>query len=323
MHPARRMPSSTARRHILHLRGIRRTRLLSGGGSYSNGMSAHVTHRVRRAVRSGLATLVLLAVLAGCGSSASVTPSSVDPHAKVLIVSDVVARALLDHGGNFPANAVSPLIYVTFKAGSPPSYPRPAGSELTAIYTSFTAFANDLGDGRFPRSARAALYDTEDWGQTPAVEQRDPKSYMAKFSKLARTHKLVPILAPARDLTLVSGGSCVKRDGETLSQAYLRCGLASADGQASVIVIQSQVDEFDESTYQHFVAAAARQARGGNAAISVVAELATAPLGRSASVGQLIDAARSVGHLVDGFILSARDKDTAKAEGLIQSLAAR
>lgn len=156
-------------------------------------------------------------------------------------------------------------------------------------------------------------------GQTPLAEQEDPRLYMARFSQLAREHGLLPILAPARDLVLVPGASCVKRTGENLSQAYIRCGLASADTQASALVVQSQVDQSDVAEFHRFLSLAVRQARAANPHVTVLAQLATAPLGQVASVDQIAAAARSVRALVQGFSLNARVSDIPVVRDLLWS----
>jgi len=261
-----------------------------------------------------MAAFILLMVLSGCSANAHLAAV----RARVLIVSDSVAGATLTQDKNF--TSTRRVIYVTVKAGSQPSSPKVAGTVPTAIYTSYATFEKDMAAGSLPTSVGAVMYDTEKWTQTPIVEQRDPRRYMAMFSRLASAHHLVPILAPGRDLALVPGASCVKRSGEILNQAFLRCGLVSADVRAKVLVIQSQVNEFDTAGFQRFVAAAAHQARVANPSIAVVAELATAPLGHAASVPQLVNAAHSVNGMVEGFALSARPRDTELAANLLASV---
>jgi hypothetical protein len=142
---------------------------------------------------------------------------------------------------------------------------------------------------------------------------------MVRFSMLARAHGLFPILAPARDLVLVPGASCVKRAGENLSEAYIRCGLAGADAGAGALVVQSQVNQSDVPAFRSFLYLAATQARAADQRVAVLAQLATAPLGQAASLAQLVAAARSVGGFVQGFSLTARMTDVSLATGLLWS----
>jgi len=229
-------------------------------------------------------------------------------------------RMLLAQDERLAHTFVSRTTYVADTNVSRRAAPRLAGTvEPTAIYMSYAAFARDIAAGRVPRSAHAVLYDIEKWGATPLGEQRSPRVYMVRFSKLARAHGLLPILAPARDLVLVPGGSCVKRQGENLSEAYIRCGLASADAQAGVLVVQSQVEQSDVPAFHDFLVLAARQARAGNPGVAVLAQLATAPLGHAASLAQLVAAARSVGGFVQGFSLNIRVTDIQIADGLLRS----
>jgi hypothetical protein len=210
--------------------------------------------------------------------------------------------------------------YVIAANGSRSAVPPLSGTvEPTAIYTSYAAFAADLAARRLPRSDRAVLYDLEKWAATPLDEQQNPRAYMVRFSELAREHGLLPILAPARDLMLVHGAACAKRRGENLSQAYLRCGLAGADAYAGALVVQSQADQFDVPQFRSFLAVAARQARAGNPHVAVLAQVATAPLGRVASPAQLVAATRSVSGFVQGFSLDVRMTDLTTADSLLWS----
>jgi hypothetical protein len=241
--------------------------------------------------------------------------------ARILVVDESNLHAMLADDPGLARAFAGRVTYVAEPAAEQRTVPRPDGTvSATAIYTSYAAFAQDVADGKVPSFVHAVLYDVEKWAATPIAEQRNPRAYMARFSKLARAHGLVPLLAPARDLALVPGGSCVKRPGENLTQAYVRCGLATADADAAVLVVQSQVDEFDLPVYRSFLAEVARQARAANPRVAVVAELATAPNGQVASLAQLAAAARSVYGLVQGFSLTARTADLQTAARLLQSL---
>ncbi len=210
--------------------------------------------------------------------------------------------------------------YVVGTSGSGPSVPGLPGTvEPTAVYTSYATFAADLANGQVPGSIHAVLFDIEKWGGTPLAEQQHPQAYMVRFSELARAHGLFPILAPARDLLLAPGAACQKRAGENLNEAYIRCGLARGDAHAGVFVVQSQVDQGQVSMYRQFLALATRQARAANPGVAVLAQLATAPLGRAASLTQLVTAARSVGGFVQGFSLNARIADLPTTDSLLWS----
>jgi hypothetical protein len=272
--------------------------------------------------RGALAIFTLLAVTVplGCASPAGSIRPLPGPPAKVLIVPGHALRALLIHDRHLTGAFAGRTTYVIGPGASQPTALRLSGAvQPTALYTSFAAFAADVAAGRLRSPVHTVLYDVEKWAATPTIEQQHPRQYMLRFSELARAHGLFPILAPARDLVLVPGGICVKRRGESLSSAYLRCGLAGADADAAALVVQSQIDQSDVALFHRFLAGAARQARAGNPRIAVLAQLATAPLGQPASLAQLVAAARSAAGLVQGFSLDMRTADMAIADALLWS----
>jgi hypothetical protein len=278
--------------------------------------------RSRLVAVAGLAFLGL-ALLSGCGSPDGGPSRLAGPPAKILMVNGYVLLSLVAQDEPLARTFANRTTYVLGANG--PNAPAPAVPELagtvqrTADYTSYAAFAADVAGGRVPGPDRAVLFDIEKWPATPLIEQQHPKYYMAKLSQLARAHGLFPILAPARDLVLVPGAFCRKRAGEDVAQAYLRCGLAGADAHAGALVVQSQVDQSNVPQFHSFVAHAVRQARAGNPHVTVLAQLATAPLGQSASLTQLVAAARSVGGFVQGFSLNARVSDIQLADHLLWS----
>lgn len=258
-------------------------------------------------------------VLVGCQApSWPPVPAGTGPPAPIIVLKSSILQSVLTEHGELAGTFAGRMTYLAAPAAAPTQPPTLAGTvRSTYIYKSYAAFASDLAAGRLPGTVHAVLYDIEKWPATPADEQRHPQAYMRRFSALARAHGLLPILAPARDLALVSGGTCTKRGGENLSEAYIRCGLASADEGAAALVVQSQTEEFNVAAYRRFLAVVARQARAGNPRIAVLAQLATAPLGQPASVPQLVAAARSVHGLVQGFSLTARPGDLATTAGLL------
>ena len=242
------------------------------------------------------------------------------PPARILMVKDYALRAVLAQDKNLAGTFAGRTTYVATPSRSRSGVPELAGTvKATAIFTSYAAFAADIAAGRLPKSDHAVLYDIEKWNATPRAEQQNPKAYMMMFSRLARAHGLLPILAPARDLVLARGARCGKRGSETLSEAYIRCDLAGADAHAAALVVQTQVNQSDVQTFRNFLAQAARQARAGNPGVAVLAQLATAPLGRPASLTELVSAARSVDGLVQGFSLNIRVSDIQTADSLLRS----
>ena len=277
-----------------------------------------------RAARLRLGTAGLLGavlMLAGCQATQKwpPVPAGTGPPAPIIVLRSSILQSVLAEHGELADTFAGRMTYLVAPSGQTQALAGPLAGTVknTYIYKSYAAFAGDVAAGRLPASVHAVLYDIEKWPATPLDEQQHPQFYMRRFSALARAHGLLPILAPARDLALVPGGSCAKRGSENLSEAYIRCGLASADQGAAALVVQSQAEEFNVTAFRHFVAAVARQARAGNPRIAVLAQLATAPLGQPASVPQLVSAARSVHRLVDGFSLTARNVDTETTAGLL------
>jgi hypothetical protein len=261
---------------------------------------------------------VLAAVLAGCLPSGGGGGHQGEPRLRTLVVPAALLRAMVARNDRLAATFAHRMTYVTAADAPPPAVRGLAGTVIpTRIYRSYAELARDLAAGAIPAAVRAVMYDPEKWAATPPGEQRSPRAFMTRFSRLARRHGLVPILAPARDLLLVPGGSCVKRMGENLNQAYLRCGLATAVRGARALVIQSQASQFDVAAFRRFVGAVAAQARAENPGIAVLAQLATAPLGQPASVPQLLGAARSVAGIADGLSINVRRTDLPEASGLL------
>jgi hypothetical protein len=261
--------------------------------------------------------LVPLLLLGGCSNGGN--GHLAGPPARILMVKDYILRAMLAQDQKLASTFHGRTTYVIDSRLRRPNLPSVGNAVGTAAYTSFAAFARDVAAGRFPRADRAVLYDIEKWSATPLAEQRNPRRYMTKFSSLARSRGLFPILAPARDLLLVPGARCTKQTGENLNQAYLRCDLASADSRAGAFVVQSQVNESQAAVFRAFLASATRQARSRNSQVVVLAQLSTAPLGQTVPLHRILAAARAVGGIVQGFSLNIRMTDIVAADQLLWS----
>ena len=146
------------------------------------------------------------------------------------------------------------------------------------------------------------MYDPEAWPLTPRREQTFPAEYMARFSRLARSHGYDVILAPSPNLTDIPAGRCHLGPGESRTGAYLRCGIARDAGRwADLVDVQAQALERDAGAYRSFVETAARQARGANPAVQIVAQVSTAPADRAVSAATMLHASTSVAGVVNGF----------------------
>lgn len=168
-------------------------------------------------------------------------------------------------------------------------------------YESFERFDADVRLGRIVDGIRTILYDPENWDRTPPNERQDPAPYMSMFASLARTHGYLSTTTPSRDLMQVSGARCGVMNGESLSDAYLRCDIpGAASVLAEVFQVQSQVLEHEPAKYRSFVAQAVEQARAANPTVVPLAGLATSPWSYVASPQTMFRAWVSVHDLVAG-----------------------
>ena len=94
----------------------------------------------------------------------------------------------------------------------------------TLVYRSLARSA-PICRGRIDSRIRAVLYDPERWPSTPAAEQRDPIARCGSSRSWPRSRlqgRARPGPRPARG----AGARCGAK-GESLDQAYLRCGFAA------------------------------------------------------------------------------------------------
>ena len=188
------------------------------------------------------------------------------------------------------------------------------------LFTSYDQFARLIRRDAIPTQIRAVAYDPESWAATPAPERHDPMRYLALFARTARAHGYRPVLAPGRDLTLTPGGSCEKRRGERVGEAYLRCGVPGSAELAAAFVIQAAPVELDLPQLRHLVAEGARQARAANPSVVVTATLSTAPGRVRAEPDAIARAARTMLPYVEGFMLNLTRATTAEAVAFLRAL---
>lgn len=193
----------------------------------------------------------------------------------------------------------SPAAYSLIGAGAGSVRPEAIPTEK---FFSYADFASALQSGTILPNAKAVLYDPENWAATPVNEQQDPMRYMRLFGETALGHGFPAILAPGRDLTNVSGGTCTKSAGETLTQAYLRCGLASAAAYVPIFIIQGAPVETDLGQFKQLVQQAAAQARAANPNVIVLVTLSTDPGGVLVSSAVITQAARTALPYVQGLL---------------------
>jgi hypothetical protein len=165
------------------------------------------------------------------------------------------------------------------------------------------------------RELGAALYDPEPWPATPRAEQQNPAGAMARFSKAARKAGLRVIVTPQPRLVAVEGAACGRSEGETVEDAFIRCGImADAARVADVVEIQSQSLQSDPEAYREFTEEAARQAREANPKVLVISGLVV----RSPEIEGPREAWLAVRDVVDGHYVSM---DPADAEPLLAWIA--
>jgi len=193
----------------------------------------------------------------------------------------------------------SPATYALVSAGSG-AVPRQAIPAQD--FSAYADLQSALQSGGMVPGVKAALYDPENWAATPSAEQQNPVHYMQLFGQAARSHGYTGILAPARDLAQVSGAACSQATGETLTQAYLRCSIASAAAYAPVFVIQAAPVETDLPQFTQLVQQASAQARAANRTVVVLVTLSTEPNGVPVSATVLTQAARAALPYVQGFL---------------------
>jgi hypothetical protein len=208
----------------------------------------------------------------------------------------------------------------TFVLASGDAAALPRGAVPTLLYKSYAAFEADVRRGSLAAGFDSVLYDPESWAATPQGEREDPIRYLGRFAEFARSHGYKPILAPGRDLTLTPGGRCAKRQGETVGEAYVRCGIPAAAKGARVFVIQAAPQELDLPALRQLITASSRQARQANPSVILVATLSTAPGGAPADTRALLRAARAMLPYVQGFMLNFTGATTATAVAFLRAL---
>jgi hypothetical protein len=169
----------------------------------------------------------------------------------------------------------------TFVIGTPTrqdAVPRGYRSIPTVTYSSLREFEGDIHRGAIDSRIGAVIYDPENWAQTPRSERIAPIAAMHRFTQLTARWGYGPILAPGRDLAL-SGGSCAKRQGERLDQAYLRCGLTSGAEDAEMFVVQAAPVELSLDRLHALLRGARRQLRRRDPEVQLLASLSTKPPG--------------------------------------------
>ena len=158
------------------------------------------------------------------------------------------------------------------------------------------------------------MYDNEggDTWDTPQQEKNDPWTYMQKFGQFAHARFFQALLAPGRDLGLVTTSVNPKHDGETLNDWYLRTRIAETAGRyGDIFDVQDQANT-TTGDYQSFMANASGQANGANDFIYRLAGIST----KYGTAQQMATAAKSINP--GGYWLNVPDGDIAKAVAFLR-----
>ena len=182
--------------------------------------------------------------------------------------------------------------------------PAPKVIATSYAYASFDVFRDVARNASFVGGLDAVMYDPEGWSATPLDERRYPARFFARFASLARQHVETVIITPHPNLMTVPGARCRSEGGESVYQAYIRCGVMKAAARhGDLVEVQAQQLQSRPDEYRAFVIEAAAQARDANQEVQVIAGLTTV----HASPNQMFEAWSSVRDVVDGYYLSIRD----------------
>lgn len=192
-------------------------------------------------------------------------------------------------------------------------------SARAALFTSFAAFNAALAHRRIPRGVHLVAYDPEKWAATPAAEQRNPVTYMLRFTATARRHGLGSIIVPGRDLVLAPGASCSKFQGETVSQAFVTCDLARGAQGATYFVLQDAPEEGEPAIYARVVHQVARQVKSDSPKTTLLITVSTSAL----PLDRLVSLTRRTLHVAGGIEVNTTPHTLGVAARLINQIEKR
>jgi len=199
--------------------------------------------------------------------------------------------------------------------------PLPSGVIPVALYFSYADQQAALKKKLIPPGATALADDPEDWPATPLNEQQNPLPYLKNFALASKAAGYATVLIPGRDLMSVPGAVCSQQSKETISQAYVRCGLPGAAADADLYVIQSAALETDIPAMTQLVQQAAAAARAANPNVKVIATISTAPNGSPVGAGTVNQAARAVLPYVQGFEVNTTSATDSRFIAFLHDLA--
>jgi hypothetical protein len=267
-----------------------------------------ISKRIRMPQLPGLIPMVGLAafvVAVGCCS-----PVSARPVGERISLSSVYWIFYKEDFNHLDAKApdlfrqivAGPGTYVLeHRIGGPPLPPEVIPTE---IFFSSAGLRTAIDHGRVIPGVKVVADDLESKGNTPALERRNPIRAMKGFAHSAHVHGYRPILVPGRDLMQVPQAVCAKRRGNTISQAYLRCGLPAAAAYAPIYVIQAAPVETHLGALRQLVKEGAAEARKANPHVIVFATLSVSPNGAYVSYTKAVRAAVAIRPYIQGFAVN-------------------
>lgn len=196
----------------------------------------------------------------------------------------------------------------------------PPGVVPVENFFSAAALEQAIGTRTVFPGVKFVAEDPEYWRATPAPEKVTPIPYMKQFATAANSHGLTPILVPARDLMRVPNGVCTQKPADTISQAYISCGIPAAAANSRFFVIQAAAVETDLPALRQLVSQGAAEARRANPGVIVLATLSAAPNGTPVPYVAVERAARAILPYVRGFEMNSEPQNDHALVSFLQGL---
>lgn len=196
----------------------------------------------------------------------------------------------------------------------------PPGVIPVENFFSAAALKQAVDTGAIIPGVTAVAEDPENWRATPMPERLTPISYMEKFATVANSHGYKPILVPARDLMRVPDAACTQKPSQTISQAYISCGMPAAATNARMFVIQAAAVETNIPALLQLVRQGAAQARRANPNVIVLATLSAAPNGAPVPFTIVVRAARAILPYLQGLELNSEPANDRRVVSFLRAL---
>jgi hypothetical protein len=245
--------------------------------------------------------VVMVVIAAGCTGN---PPSTSEAFPRLWVMQGGWVRSVISDDPRIASELLlkPPSVVLGWIPGSKPFV------ATSFAFPSARRFARNFARSRYWfRGFTSVLYDPEAWDATPPREQRNPVAAIRRFAAIAHEHGFRVIATPHQSLTTVVNARCAASQGETPTDAFLRCDLMGRFATyADVVETQAQTFQSEPGNYRDYVAACVEQARAANPDVSVISGLSARG---SVTSGQMYAAWDSVRDLVDGYYLSIQDDD--------------